>query len=590
MIQTRTNICLKSKVLAFLFLVAGMVMLAFASPAWAATFTVTRTDDPNPDGCLQSDCSLREAVITSNSNPGSDTIMLQPTTYKLTNPGGGDSQGDLDVSANLDIKSTGPGRATVDANGIDRAIEVSSGGLSLYDITVQGGLAPTDGDGRARGGGIRVAGALYLYHSEVSGNGLPGNNGDVGGGIFNGGHTVLSRSEVSSNTADTGFGGGIYTAGTGLTEIRDSKFFNNSAEFGGALASSEDGASALVERSQFSYNRAIDLGGADYQLGNSNYSFTNTTINSNTAGAGSGGGAIRVRDGAATLSSSTVTRNNAPNAGGISAQNDSGGTTSVTLHNTILAGNTDSDHSDGDNPDCYDPDALVATHFHTQGYNIVGRVEGCQLHPVTGDHFGTSVSPVDPKLDSSEHFNGGAFIRVFTDALLAGSPAIDGGDPSSGGCPFSDARGVVRPFGERCDIGAYELAKCSTIVVNRVGTFGDDSSTTPELTPTSGADGFLGLDGNDSLKGADGADALCGGTGADTLGGAAGGDTLFGGPGNDVLNGGSGKDHFNGGKNSDVIHARDNQRDVIACGPGTDRVFADQVDKVASDCERVTRG
>ncbi len=571
MIQTKTNLSLKPKILGFLVAFA-IATLAFAAPAWATTYTVNRTDDPSPDGCQQGDCSLREAVMSANFNPGSDTIMLQPTTYNLTNPGGGDSQGDLDVSANLDIKSTGPGDATVNANGIDRVFEVASGGLSLYDIKVQGGLAPTDGDGRARGGGIRVAGALYLYHSEVSGNTLPGNNGDVGGGIFNGGHTVLSRSEVSSNTADKGFGGGIYTAATGLTEIRDSKFFDNSAEFGGALASAEDGGSALVERSQFSYNRAIDLGGADYQLGSSNYSFTNTTLNGNTAGAGSGGGAIRLRDATATLESSTVTRNSAPNAGGISAQNDSGGTTSVTLHNTILAGNTDSDHSDGDNPDCYDPDALVATHFHTQGYNIVGRVEGCQLHPVTGDHFGTSISPVDPGLDPSEHFNGGAFIRVFTDALLQGSLAIDGGDPSSGGCAFTDARGVVRPVGERCDIGAYELAKCKGTIVNRVGTFGDDSSVTPELSPTSGADGFLGIDGDDSLKGAEGNDALCGNDGADTL------------------TGGPGSDHLSGGPGGDTLKARDNHRDFVSCGPGVDRVSADRLDRVAGDCERVSRG
>ncbi len=39
---------------------------------------------------------------------------------------------------------------------------------------------------------------------------------------------------------------------------------------------------------------------------------------------------------------------------------------------------------------------------------------------------------------------------------VAGSPAIDAG--SNVGCPATDARGVVRPQGTACDIGAYELA------------------------------------------------------------------------------------------------------------------------------------
>ena len=42
-------------------------------------------------------------------------------------------------------------------------------------------------------------------------------------------------------------------------------------------------------------------------------------------------------------------------------------------------------------------------------------------------------------------------------ALLAGSPAIDAGDPA---CPppASDQRGVSRPQGPRCDIGAFEVS------------------------------------------------------------------------------------------------------------------------------------
>ncbi len=41
-------------------------------------------------------------------------------------------------------------------------------------------------------------------------------------------------------------------------------------------------------------------------------------------------------------------------------------------------------------------------------------------------------------------------------ALEHGIPAIDAG--SNAGCPETDARGVLRPAGRACDIGAFEVA------------------------------------------------------------------------------------------------------------------------------------
>jgi hypothetical protein len=565
-----------------------IMLLALATPAQAqATFTVSRTDDPSPQGCFPGDCSLREAVIAANGTPGSDTIVLQPTTYNLTIPGnGGADQGDLDTTENLDIKSAGPGDATIDANRIDRVLEVVSGGLSLRDITLRNGLATPDGQGLLRGGGVRVFGSLYLYDSRVVDNHMPMVNGADGGGIYNNGHTVVIRSEVSGNTAVQGFGGGIYTPTSGVTEIRDSKLSGNEAVFGGALASASGGGNVLVDRSQLSLNTA-GLGGASYQLGPSTYTFTNTTLNGNTAIDGTGGGAIRVRGGSATLNNSTVTRNEAPNGGGLAAANDG---SSITIANTIVAGNTDSNQADGNFPDCLDLNAVgVTTHFNTQGYNILGNAQGCQLSPATGDQFGTPAAPVNPLLDSNARFNGGLFAQVFTYAILPGSPAIDGGDPSSS-CSSIDARIVQRSLGGRCDSGAYELVKCQTTAVNRVGTFGNDSSTTPELAPTTGADGYLGFDGSDTLQGAEGNDAMCGGSGGDTLTGGPGADLLVGGSDNDTLNGSLGSDRFTGNTGNDTIRARDGKADTVACGAGADRVTADRTDKVAGDCERVSRG
>jgi len=63
--------------------------------------------------------------------------------------------------------------------------------------------------------------------------------------------------------------------------------------------------------------------------------------------------------------------------------------------------------------------------------------------------------------------NGGG---TYTHALLSNSPAINAGD--NVGCPATDQRGVSRPQGAACDIGAYEF---------------DGTASTPTATPTATA-------------------------------------------------------------------------------------------------------
>jgi hypothetical protein len=79
-------------------------------------------------------------------------------------------------------------------------------------------------------------------------------------------------------------------------------------------------------------------------------------------------------------------------------------------------------------------------------------------HPGNSCGFsGTDLIGVNPLLGALAS-NGGP---TQTMKLSAGSPAIGNGDmatPGSGGnaCESTDQRGVTRPVGARCDIGAYE--------------------------------------------------------------------------------------------------------------------------------------
>lgn len=77
--------------------------------------------------------------------------------------------------------------------------------------------------------------------------------------------------------------------------------------------------------------------------------------------------------------------------------------------------------------------------------------------------------------------------------------------------------------------------------------------------------------------------------GRDVLRGSSRSDVICGFRGNDVIVGGPGKDRIFGEEGNDTIFARDGTFDVVGCGSGRDTVYADRVDLVGNDCERVVR-
>ena len=69
------------------------------------------------------------------------------------------------------------------------------------------------------------------------------------------------------------------------------------------------------------------------------------------------------------------------------------------------------------------------------------------------------------------------------------------------------------------------------------------------------------------------------------------GGSMFQVPGNGMAAadpGDANRDTFSGGGGNDTIYVdRGEKPDTVNCGAGTDKVFADPEDKVASDCEEV---
>jgi uncharacterized repeat protein (TIGR01451 family)/CSLREA domain-containing protein len=145
--------------------------------------------------------------------------------------------------------------------------------------------------------------------------------------------------------------------------------------------------------------------------------FTNVTVSGNSAARGGG---ITVQSGSAFMTNVTVTANTASTSlgGGVLF----GGASTVV--NTIIANNigTDCDSAIGPGTNNLDGDGSCG--------------------------FALTANPLLGPLQD----NGGP---TWTHAPAPTSPAVEGG--SNAGCPATDQRGVARPSGLLCDIGAVEI-------------------------------------------------------------------------------------------------------------------------------------
>jgi fibronectin-binding autotransporter adhesin len=175
----------------------------------ADTFTVTIFSDTN-DGNCDADCSLREAVMAANNNPGPDTITLAAGTYVLT------LGGDLDVTDALTITGVGPDRTVIDANGTSRIFNLTSEATSvtLSNMTLTGGVTSQPGGGISHSGNRLILSNTVVISNKVTSDFV------AGGGIavLGGASITLIGGQVVSNTTG-GDGGGIYLgSGASLTQ------------------------------------------------------------------------------------------------------------------------------------------------------------------------------------------------------------------------------------------------------------------------------------------------------------------------------------------------------------------------------------
>ncbi|HSL29685.1 MAG TPA: carbohydrate binding domain-containing protein [Anaerolineales bacterium] len=313
------------------------------------------------------------------------------------------SSGPLTLDKNVTIDgSAAPGLA-ISGNDAHRVFIVNAGATAtIRHLTVR------DGFGFQLAGGILNNGSLTLDHVKLTENVMTTNAGEFwqgGGGIYNGDGATLNLidSSVTGNQAAWS-GGGVYS------------FFNTTT---------------TIVRSTISGNVSNDVGGAIRSLGN--MTITNSTLSGNRS-TGWHGGAIFHTDGNMAILNSTIANNIGPDWAPSAIFNGSfgGPAPTLTLTNTIITGNQ-----------WYACDHWTGANILTSGGNNLIQDDTCE--PVASDLIGANAG-LGALAD-----NGGP---TFTHALQTGSQAIDAANGAL--CPATDQRGVTRPQGAGCDIGAYE--------------------------------------------------------------------------------------------------------------------------------------
>lgn len=417
------------------------------------------------------------ADSTFNSNSAGDGSSAQSNVGK-----GGDGG-----AINLNVNGVGTLAATITASTFTFNSAGNAGGTALASGLTFGALGGS-------GGAIKTTGPLTLdiesstFSFNHAGNGsdaiadggtVYGGAGGNGGAVYNWGSTVtVTGGSFSYNYAGNG---GIGTSGNGggagkggaiasdtystyrpALAVAKSVFTGNlvgsTATDGGAATGSGNGGaiyfnsdstkSFVVDSSLFSLNLAAvgtDLsgrGGAIFLTGDVPSTITSSTFYGNAAA--EDGGALYVTGSTPLdITYATITGNSAPLTGSSAIADD--GSTTITIGATVI-----SNGGAGTGPTCN----LSLT---SAGYNAELTTSTCtDLNDAT-DALGVAAGALGAFAD-----NGGTAGNTLLPVI--GGVLHDAIPPTHALClwPPADQRGVARPAGGSCDIGAAEAVTTVT--------------------------------------------------------------------------------------------------------------------------------
>ncbi len=344
-------------------------------PCEAATLTVC------PSGCDHTEIQHAATVATAG-----DVIQLLSVTPH--------TEGDIFITKDLTVEGFGQSTTVIQADAVAGAstvpvfVVVSGATISFSDLVIRHG-------GGSQGGAISVLDGTAIFddvtlainHGSIGGAGyvasgsslvgyhltVTGNTASIGGGIASEGSVMLVNSEVSSNEAQTGDGGGInatagelelngtlvewnyvdsavpsdFVYGPGVyffgdaLEIRNSVIRHNTSSsnnvYGGGPSVRGFG-TARIESTEISSNQGHTGGGIYASI--PDLSIVDTTLASNTASGGGGMYVSTTADGASlTVRRCTVSGNSADVGGAGFRFSLSGDGASFAVVNSTISGN-----------------------------------------------------------------------------------------------------------------------------------------------------------------------------------------------------------------------------------------------------------
>jgi predicted outer membrane repeat protein len=351
-------------------------------------------------------------------------------------------RGGADEEVNTTADSATPAACTTDAGGcmLREAIESASGNGDIVTVP--------EGD-YEMGGPLNVVHDLVVLGGGAQATRVHGTTNGQTLVVGSDASADLRGLTITDGDGGDGEGGGIAAGDGSIVQLADSAVSGNHAWDGAGIYST--GRVDLV-RSTLSGNRA------DHQ-----------------------GGGLFVGGGSAGLLNATVSGNSAANQGGGIFTN-----ADVDLNNVTISGNTATDGGGGIYQDFSGLDRTLAQN------TIVGRNTG-------GSCAGTTVAiQSDAGLSDQASCFAGGDNTVTANPLLGplaanggdtetmvpqpGSSAIDGGSSDGEVCPEFDQRGLPRPAGGVCDIGAVEVQGGSLTVVTHVINDGGGHATAEDFT------------------------------------------------------------------------------------------------------------
>ncbi len=360
--------------------------------------------------CRGGQCELSSLVLPCTEQGIRNAIAAGGGPYGFGCDGPTTLTTKAEIVIDNDVVFSGDGYLTVEGGDHHRVFSVTEGtGAWLDELTVTGGFAAESCGGLLNDGTLLLTEVLVIGNAATSGGGGICNSGTLTvlrsrvainganacAGIFNNGALTLTDSSVSGNAAKAG-GGGICSSGT-LTMIR-STVSGNSAKYAGGI---ETLGTLTVSNSTIAGNVSEDPGAGIFNNGEA--TVTNSTVSGSAEGQESC--VLHIAGAAGTIE----------------------------VANTLVAGCC-SGRTDA---------------IHSNGYALESPGDTCRFDQET-DRSGVPVD--DLRLGAlSDH---GGFTG--TQALGPESVAVDRVPEAT--CQAEiDQRGVSRPQGAACDIGAFEL-------------------------------------------------------------------------------------------------------------------------------------